>query len=384
VLALAGVAWALSGDASRAVAVLVAGCPCALLLAAPTATVAAVARAARSGVLIKGGAQMEAAARADAALFDKTGTLTLGEPRVVEIAPAPGVDEAAVLAAAAGVERHCSHPLARAVLRAAAERGVTAPEAQGVVAEVGLGVRGTLRLDGAERLVEVGGPALLAGRSLPGELQNSLAAMRERGATALIVLADGAPLGLLAVSDTARPTAQGTCDSLRCLGFLRLGMLSGDEAAPVAHMADSLSLTERWAGLKPKDKLAVIRDFQSQGRTVLYVGDGVNDAPALAGADIGVAMAAAGTDVALETAGMALVRDDITRLPFVVSLSRRMLSVVRLNIGLGLLSNTVAVYGGMSGLLSPIAASLFHNGGSILVVLASASLLLYKDKSAGA
>ncbi len=384
VLTLAGAAWATSGEASRAVAVLVAGCPCALLLAAPTATVAAVARAARSGVLIKGGAQMEAAARADAALFDKTGTLTLGEPRVVEIAPAPGVDGAALLAAAAGVERHCSHPLARAVLRAAEERGVNAPEAEGVVAEVGLGVRGSLRLDGAERLVEVGGPALLAGRSLSGELMTSLAAMRERGATALVVLADGAPLGLLAVSDTARPTAQGTCDSLRCLGFLRLGMLSGDEAAPVAHMADSLSLTERWAGLKPKDKLAVIRDFQSQGRTVLYVGDGVNDAPALAGADIGVAMAAAGTDVALETAGMALVRDDITRLPFVVSLSRRMLSVVKLNIGLGLLSNTVAVYGGMSGLLSPIAASLFHNGGSILVVLASASLLLYKDTSAGA
>jgi Zn2+/Cd2+-exporting ATPase len=388
VLTLAGIAWASSGDASRAVAVLVAGCPCALLLAAPTATVAAVARAARSGVLIKGGAQMEAAARADAALFDKTGTLTLGEPRVVEIAPAPGVDEAALLAAAAGVERHCSHPLARAVLRAANERGVAAPEAEGVVAEVGLGVRGTLKLDGVERLVEVGGPALLAlqsgGRELPPELSKSLAAMRERGATALIVLADGAPLGLLAVSDTARPTALGTCDSLRCLGFLRLGMLSGDEPAPVAHMADSLSLTERWAGLKPKDKLAVIRDFQSQGRTVLYVGDGVNDAPALAGADIGVAMAAAGTDVALETAGMALVRDDITRLPFVVSLSRRMLAVVKMNIGLGLLSNTVAVYGGMSGLLSPIAASLFHNGGSILVVLASASLLLYKDKGAGA
>ncbi|HWR03371.1 MAG TPA: cation-translocating P-type ATPase [Humidesulfovibrio sp.] len=388
VLTLAGIAWAVSGDPNRAVAVLVAGCPCALLLAAPTATVAAVARAARSGVLIKGGAQMEAAARADAALFDKTGTLTLGEPRVEEIAPAQGVDEATVLAAAAGVERHCSHPLARAVLRAASERGVAAPEAEGVVAEVGLGVRGTLMLDGAARAVEVGGPALLASRSgeaaLPPELATSLAAMRQRGATALIVLADGVPLGLLAVSDTARPTALGTCESLRCLGFLRLGMLSGDEPAPVARMAESLSLTERWSGLKPQDKLAVIRDFQSQGRSVLYVGDGVNDAPALAGADIGIAMAAAGTDVALETAGMALVRDDISRLPFVVSLSRRMLSVVKMNIGLGLLSNTVAVYGGMTGLLSPIAASLFHNGGSILVVLASASLLLYKDRSAGA
>jgi Cd2+/Zn2+-exporting ATPase len=386
VLALAGLAWRASGEVSRAVAVLVAGCPCALLLAAPTATVAAVARAARSGVLVKGGAQLEAAAQADAALFDKTGTLTLGAPRVVEIAPALGVRPEEVLAAAAGVERHCGHPLARAVLRAADEAGVAFPEARGVVAEAGLGVRGVLACEDATegRRVEVGGPALIKGRELPPELASRLSAMRGRGATALIVLQNDAPLGLLAVSDTARPSARGTLAALRGMGFARLGMLSGDEDAAVRNVSQSLGLAEAWSGLKPKDKLAVIADWQGQGRRVLYVGDGVNDAPALAGADIGVAMAAAGTDVALETAGMALTRDDISRLPFLVGLARRMLGVVKLNIGLGLLSNTVAVYGGMSGLLSPIAASLFHNAGSILVVLASASLLLYKDRTPGA
>lgn len=382
VLTLAALAWAASGDASRAVAVLVAGCPCALLLAAPTATVAAVARAARSGVLIKGGAQMEAVAKIDAALFDKTGTLTLGVPRVDEVAPAEGVREEEVLRAAAGVERHAAHPLARAVLRAAKDRGLAVPEARGVLAELGLGVRGVLELDGATRRVEVGGPALLAGRALPPELSQRLKAMRAAGATALVVLADDIPLGLLAVTDTPRPGAKRTLDALRALGIADLGLLSGDEAAPVERIAASLGITRAWPSLKPKDKLSVIEDYQRQGRKVLYVGDGVNDAPALAQADIGVAMAAAGTDVALETAGMALTRDDISRLPFVVSLSRSMLGVVKLNIGLGLLSNTVAVYGGMSGLLSPIAASLFHNGGSILVVLASASLLLYRDRSA--
>jgi len=383
VLSLAGIAWAWSGEASRGVAVLVAGCPCALLLAAPTATVAAVARAARSGVLIKGGAQMEAVARVNAALFDKTGTLTLGQPRVDEVAPAAGVSADTVLAAAAGVEKNAAHPLARAVLRAAGERGLAAPGARGVVAEVGLGVRGVLELNGKEQLVEVGGPALLAGRELPPELSGRLAAMREAGATALVVLADSVPLGLLAVTDTPRPGARRALDALRGLGFSSLGLLSGDEAAPVRSVAEALGLEQAWPGLKPKDKLDIITDHQRRGLRVLYVGDGVNDAPALAQADIGVAMAAAGTDVALETAGMALSRDDIGRLPFLVSLSRRMLAVVKMNIGLGLLSNAVAVYGGMSGLLSPIAASLLHNGGSILVVLASASLLLYKDRATG-
>lgn len=384
VLSLAGLAWATSGNMDRAVAVLVAGCPCALLLAAPTATMAAVARAARAGVLVKGGAQLEAAAQADSALFDKTGTLTMGLPRVEEVAPVAGVSEDAVLTAAAGVERHCTHPLARAVLCAAGERGLAVPEACGVVAEVGLGVRGVLNHDGSRRRIEVGGAALLHGRPLPPELAAPLEAMRLRGATPLVVLADDAPLGLLAVSDTPRPGARNALDALRGLGFLHLGLLSGDEAAPVRRVADSLGLPDAWSGLKPQDKLGIITDYQRQGRRVLFVGDGVNDAPALAGADIGVAMAAAGTDVALETAGMALTRDDIARLPFLVSLSRRMLAVVKLNIGLGLLSNTVAVYGGMSGLLSPVAASLLHNGGSILVVLASASLLLYKDRTAGA
>jgi len=383
VLTLAGLAWAVSGEASRAVAVLVAGCPCALLLAAPTATVAAVARAARAGVLVKGGVQLEKIAQADAALFDKTGTLTLGRPRVEEVVPAAGRGADEVLAAAAGVERHCTHPLARAVLRAAGERGLAPAEARGVVAEVGLGVRGVLECDRHPEghRVEVCGATAENCRDLAQDLAGPLAAMRGRGATALAVLKDGVVAGLLAVSDAGRPAARRTLEALRGAGFARLGILSGDEAGAVRRVAGELGLSEAWSGLKPADKLDVIAEFQRQGRRVLYVGDGVNDAPALARADVGVAMAAAGTDVALETAGVALTRDDISRLPFLVGLARRMLALVKFNLALGLLSNAVAVYGGMSGLLSPIAASLFHNAGSILVVLASASLLAYRDRS---
>jgi len=380
VLACAGAAWAVSSDLSRAVAVLVAGCPCALLLAAPTATVAAVARAARGGVLVKGGAHLEALAGADAVLFDKTGTLTLGRPRVEEVVAVEGMGQDEVLAAAAGVERHCDHPLARAVLDAAAERGLVVPGSRSVAMQAGLGVRGMLEDGAGGAEVEVGGPALFASLELPARLAESLAAMRARGATALAVLRRGELLGLLAVSDTVRPSAAGTLAGLRLAGLSRQGMLSGDDAPAVRRVAEGLGIAEFWSRLVPESKQEVIRHWQAEGRRVLYVGDGVNDAPALAQADIAVAMGGAGTDVALETAGMALTRDDISRLPFLVGLSRRMLSVIRLNVGLGLASNALAVAGGMSGVLSPIAASLMHNGGSLLVVLASAGLLLYKDR----
>jgi len=336
-------------------------------------------------VLVKGGAQLEAVARANAALFDKTGTLTLGRPHVTEILPAAGVRWEDVLAAAAAVERHCAHPLARAVLGAAEKAGLTLTSARDVAAQAGLGVRGTLACEDGSggRGVEVGGPALIAGRALPPELAAGLDAMRARGATSLLVLEEGRPLGLLAVSDTPRPGAGKVLAALRDLGLSRLGILSGDEAGAVGAVSQSLGLAEAWSGLMPKDKLDIIAGWQKRGGRVLYVGDGVNDAPALARADVGVAMAAAGTDVALETAGIALTRDDISRLPFLVRLSRRMLGLVKLNIGLGLCSNAVAVYGGMTGLLSPIAASLLHNAGSVLVVLVSASLLLYKERAQG-
>jgi Cd2+/Zn2+-exporting ATPase len=378
VLLCAGLAWIISGEAARAVAVLVAGCPCALLMAAPTATVAAVARAAKAGVLVKGGRHLEEVAQADTVLFDKTGTLTLGAPRVAETATAEGVSREELIACAAGAEQDCAHPLARAVMKAAHYAKVRVLRAESVLSEIGLGVRAML--DG--RLIEVGAADLGGGAAaLPGVLRMRLEDMESQGATPLVVYRDHEPIGLLGVTDTVRVNASDTVKSLASLGMTRMGVLSGDHARAVARIADAVGLKETWSGLKPEDKLRVIEDMQRQGRRVLFVGDGVNDAPALAQANVGVAMGAAGTDVALDTAGVALTHDEVGKLPFLVRLARRMLALVKINIGLGLLFNAVAVFGSSYGMLSPIAASLFHNTGSIIVVLSSASLLLYKDTS---
>ena len=371
VLACAGAAWAIGGDLDRAVAVLVAGCPCALIMAAPTATVAAVGLAARRGLLVKGGQYLEEAARADVVLFDKTGTLTMGRPEVVTVAPAPGLTTETVLCAAAAVERDAGHPLATAICEAADRAGLAVVGATSMAASLGLGVRGEVE----GRLVEVGSPEMYGGdAAVPEALRAGLAAIREGGATALVVRRDGEVLGLLGVSDTVRETASGAVAGLRRLGIGTVGILSGDHAKAVAAMAGQVGIREVWAGLKPADKLDVLTRFQNQGRRVLFVGDGVNDAPGLARANVGVAMGGAGTAVALETADVALTNDDIGRLPFLVYLGRRMTRLIAINIGLGLAFNALAILAGAWGLLGPVGAAVFHNAGSIIVVLSSASL----------
>jgi len=373
VLACAGATWLLSGDPDRAVAVLVAGCPCALLMAAPTATVAAVGLAARRGILVKGGQFLEEAARADVVLFDKTGTLTHGRPVVDTVAPAPGQRAAEVLAWAAAVERDAAHPLAAAIREAAHRQALSVPEAETLATTLGLGVRGQV----GGRTVEVGSPAMCGGEdALPGALLPVLDAIRESGATALVVRRDDVVLGLLGVSDTVRETAGRAVARLRDLGVSTVGILSGDHAKAVAAMAERGGIRDIWSGLKPADKLDVLSDFQNQGHKVLFVGDGVNDAPGLARANVGVAMGAVGTEVALETADVALTNDALDRLPFLVFLGRRMVRMIAVNIGLGLCFNALAILGGAWGFLSPVAAAVFHNAGSVIVVLASASLAL--------
>ena len=373
VLACSALAWILTGDADRAVAVLVAGCPCALLMAAPTATVAAIGRAAKRGILIKGGQYLEEAARADVVLFDKTGTLTLGRPVVDAVLPAAGETADGVVGCAACLECHCNHPLAAAVMDAARAAGLAVRPADAMITEIGLGVRG--EMDGLA--VEVGSPEMMGGETaLPPELAAGLDEIRRRGATALVVRRGGAVIGLLAVSDTVRDNAGAAIAALRGLGITTVGIVSGDHDKAVSSMAAGIGVTDVWSELKPQGKLDVLDGLQRQGRRVLFVGDGVNDAPALARANVGVAMGVAGSDVALETADIALVNDDLGRLPFLVYLGRRMTRMITINIGLGLVFNSVAILGSGYGLLSPIMAALFHNIGSIVVVLSSASLAL--------
>ncbi|HOX38352.1 MAG TPA: cation-translocating P-type ATPase [Candidatus Brocadiia bacterium] len=375
-LTCAGVAWLVTGEVSRAVTVLIVGCPCALILAAPTAVVAAMGRAAKAGILVKGGVFLEAVARADVALFDKTGTLTEGKPKVDEIVSAEGVEKDVVLARAASVEQNSTHPLAHAVLKAAHYARVTIDGAEDMVAEIGLGLRARVR----GRLVEVGSAYLGGGTmNVPVPLRDHLQRFREKGATPLVVYEEGKPLGVMSVQDHVRPDSKTTVERLKKLGFREISVLSGDHELSAKRVADQVGLTDAWSELKPQDKLNIIRKFQDEGRTVLFVGDGINDAPALAAANAGIAMGAGGTDVALETADIVLMHDDVLKIPFLVGLSRRMLRIIKVNIAFGMVFNAFAVIAGGAGYLSPIMGAVVHNIGSVLVVLSSASIILTPD-----
>lgn len=378
ILACAAVAWAFTGDASRAVAVLIVGCPCALILAAPTATVAALGRAAKAGILVKGGRYLEQAASIKAVLFDKTGTLTLGEPQVVEIACVEGITSEEVLACAASAEQHCTHPLARAILKAAHYAKVAVGGAQNAFHQIGIGVRAMV--DGA--VIEVANAsACAAAAQFPRHLKSCVDNSIALGITPLVVLRDRQPVGLLGVTDQIRPAAAATIQAFRSLGIDSLAILSGDHQKSAERVARSVHIDDVYANLKPRDKVKIIQNYQSRHLPVMFIGDGINDAPALATAQIGVAMGAAGTDVALETADIALTHDDISKLPWLVRLSRRMLGIIKVNIVFGLAFNTVAVVAGGMGWLTPIMAAIAHNIGSVLVVMASASLAIYPDHS---
>jgi len=378
ILACAAIAWGITGDIHRAVAVLIVGCPCALILAAPTATVAALGRAAKAGILIKGGQYLERVAAVKAVFFDKTGTLTLGEPSVEEIACAEGIKEEELLSCAASAEQHCSHPLARAILKAAHYAKVIVRNAENAFYEIGHGVRATV--EGS--LVEVGSfSASDSTAAFPIRLQKCIEESMSRGATPLVVYRDHKPVGLLNVSDQVRPAAIQTVEEFKNLGIENLAILSGDHDKAVGRVAESIGIRDVFSKLKPDDKVNVIKQYQSRNLTVLFVGDGINDAPALASAHIGVAMGAAGTDVALETADIALTHDDISRLPWLVRLSQRMMKIIKINIVFGLLFNAGAVLASGMGWLTPIMAAIVHNIGSVIVVIIAASLAIFPEHS---
>jgi Zn2+/Cd2+-exporting ATPase len=376
IVTCAAIAWIVSGEVSRAVAVLIVGCPCALILAAPTATVAALGRAARSGILVKGGQYLERAAAVKAVFFDKTGTLTMGEPRVEEIACTEGIDKDEVLACAASAEQHCTHPLARAILKAAHYARIVVKGAESAFHDVGLGVRAMV--DGS--LVEVGS-VMADGNTaaFPAHLQKCLEDSMARGATPLVVYLDHRPVGLLNVTDPVRPVAISTIKQLKRNGIEQIAILSGDHDLAVKRIADVVGIHKMYGRLKPQDKVEVIKEFQSRDLPVMFVGDGINDAPALAVSHVGVAMGGAGTDVALETADIALTHDNIARLPWLIRLSRRMLFIIKINIVFGLVFNAFAVVAGGMGWLTPIMAAIVHNVGSVIVVFASASLAVFPE-----
>jgi Zn2+/Cd2+-exporting ATPase len=352
----------------RALVVLVVSCSCGLVMSVPAAVVAAISRAARSGILIKGGAYLEALAAVRAVAFDKTGTLTRGRPVLTDLHSFDGLDRAELLRLAASVEAASEHPLAAAIVGAAEAQAIALVPAADLRAQPGVGVEASVE-----------GRRIFVGR-LPsngdGAARTQLDELEEAGKTAVVVAdSDMRPLGLIAVADELRPEATEVVASLRELGIEQVLMLTGDNERVAAAIAHRVGIDNWRAGLLPEDKTAAIESLRREHGAIAMLGDGVNDAPALAVAEIGIAMGAAGSDVALETADVALMADDLRRLPAAIRLARRALANIRQNIVLSLATIAVLVPAALFGHLS-LTSGLLLNEGTALLIIANALRLL--------
>ena len=361
----------------RAMTLLVVASPCALVISTPAAVLSAIAGAARQGILFKGGAYLEAMADLRVVAFDKTGTLTTGRPRVTDVVPLDCAGPAALLRLAASVERHSEHPIADALVAAAAGQGLALTEPAAVQAVPGRGVRGVV--DGQPVLVGNADLFAEAGVPLPAAVLATMQRLQHEGKTAMMV-ANGAPLGVIGVADTPRPAAAAAVARLRRLGIRRLVMLTGDHRSVAEALGRQLGVDEVRAELLPEDKGRVVAELVRAERRVAMVGDGVNDAPALATATVGVAMGAAGTDVALETADVVLMADDLGKLAFAIDLSRRARAIMVQNLAFSLLVITTLVLATFGGVVTLPLGVLGHEGSTVLVVLNGLRLLLVRDE----
>ena len=378
-LTAAALTWLITGQVIRAVTILVVFCPCALVLATPTAIMAAIGNATRHSFLVREGDALERLAQVGKAAFDKTGTLTCGVPEVAAVrALSPEVDEAQVYAWLARAERSSEHPLGKAVVRCWREKtGAEPAPADSFRALPGRGLKA--ELDG--RSILAGNRKLLeeAGVTIPPEAEARAGAFLSQGCTLIWLAADGVPAGFAALSDTVRKEAGDTIAGLRAAGVEPV-LLTGDNERAAAHIAGELSIGEYRSGCLPEDKLNWIDQAQRAGTQVCMVGDGINDAPALKKAFVGIAMGGVGSDIAVDAADIALVNDDIKELPHLIALSRRMMSTIRLNLTFSMALNFAAIVLAMTGILNPVVGALVHNAGSVAVILNSSLLLKWRKK----
>ncbi|WP_129672812.1 cation-translocating P-type ATPase [Candidatus Chloroploca sp. Khr17] len=373
VLGLALLTLLVRRDPLATAAVLVVACSCSFALATPVAMLASIGNAARRGLLIKGGRSIELLARADVLLVDKTGTLTMGRPTLTHIVPChPAWNERDLLALAATAERYSEHPLAEAVREAARQRNLplAAPDNFSVVP--GIGIKATI--NGQEVMIG-------SARTLVGEqrLTPEVARREAEGGSLLYITLDGEFIGVLVATDTERPDVALALTTLRQMGLREIVMLTGDREATAATLAAQLGIAYR-AQLLPDDKLALVRSYQAEGHTVIMVGDGINDAPALAQADIGIAMGVTGIDIAIAAAPITLMRDDWTLLPELLALSRRTMGIVRGNLGFTVAYNLLGLSLAALGFLPPIVAAAAQSLPD-LGIMANSARLLHKDSA---
>ncbi len=377
-LLAAGITWAVTGEIIRAVTILVVFCPCALVLATPTAIMAAIGNATKHGFLVREGDALERLAKVRRVCFDKTGTLTTGRPEVAAVRCFdPALDEAELYRLAAGVEARSEHPLGKAIVFGWRESaGAQAPEAEDFAMLPGRGVGAVVE----GRRVLAGNPELLAaeGASPARELLSAAEEYRARGCTVIYIAVCGAAAGFIALSDTLRPDMAGTIAAVREAGAEPV-LLTGDHRNAAETIAAEVGIDLYKYECLPEDKLNWIDESQAQGLPVCMIGDGINDAPALKRACTGIAMGGVGSDIAIDAADIALVNDEIRELPHLLRLSRRMMGTIKLNLTFSMALNFAAIALAITGVLNPVVGALVHNAGSVLVIINSAFLLGWRS-----
>lgn len=376
-LSAAALTWLITGQIIRAVTILVVFCPCALMLATPTAIMAAIGNATKHGFLVREGDALERLAKAKVIAFDKTGTLTCGTPEVTaaeSVSAQFGKDEVYRLAASA--EQLSEHPLGKAIVGCYRKTGAVLAAAEAFEMIPGRGV--CAKVEG--KTVLAGNPELLREHGVEVGAGSSADAYIRQGCTVIYVAADGAYIGFLALSDTLRKESAATIDALSRLE-LQPVLLTGDHENAARTIAERLHIRQVRANCLPEDKLKYIGEYQQKDMPVCMIGDGVNDAPALKKADVGIAMGGVGSDIAVDAADIALVDDEVKELPHLVALSRRMMITIKRNMAFSMLLNFVAITLAIRGTLDPVVGALVHNAGSVLVITNSAFLLKWRKQS---
>ena len=377
-LTAAALTWAISGEIIRAVTILVVFCPCSLVLATPTAIMAGIGNVTKHGFLVREGDALERLAKIKMICFDKTGTLTYGKPEVTDIyAVSMRSDELLALTAAA--ENYSEHPLGKAILRSAKEKGLTIniPKAEDFSMNAGKGVKGTV----SGREILAGNIKLLAenGISVPEDIIEKADAYIQKGSTVIFTAYDGVTAGFIVLSDTLRPESRGMIKRLKELGVEPV-LLTGDNENAAKNIARELGITQVKANCLPEDKMNYISEYRKNGSTAM-IGDGINDAPALKTADVGIAMGGVGSDIAVDAADIALVDDEVKELPHLIALSKRMMTTIKVNLTFSMLLNFTAIVLAITAVLNPVIGALVHNCGSVLVIINSALLLKWKERN---
>jgi Cd2+/Zn2+-exporting ATPase len=372
-IVIAGITWWWTEEMLRGVTMLLAICPCSLVLATPTAIVAAIGNTAKNGVLVKHGTAMEQIGKVDIVAFDKTGTVTFGEPVVTKVAPLNGFSEDELLKLSASAERSSEHPLAKAIVKKAQEKGLDVKAPEDFESLAGHGISATV-----EGKTVIIGEKMLAEKNIA--LDASVLVNKKEAYTVIPVAIDDVVAGYINIADTVRPESANALENLGKLGISKTILITGDSKSVGKKVGEELGVTEIYSEVLPERKLKIIKELQAEGHHVAYIGDGVNDAPALAAADVGIAMGSIGTAVAMETADIVLLKDDIGKVPYLIELSKATMVNIRTNI---IVSMTI-VFGSVAasalGLFGPVIGAIMHEVAAVPVIANAATLIGWKSK----